>query len=148
MFCIYIYIYIIWWAVFGLNVTSGYVYGEWNLSVLISGCFHRASLLWFISKNCYDSMYYVIILKVCIKSNYIPTCFVGSHYHHQISSLCKLKHQIIKKKKLPHYTHTFWVYQNFSNLYKTHTAGKIFRYITDLYFMIYTWGHILGVLIR
>jgi len=50
------------------------------------------------------TVYYVMILEVLIKSNCIPTCFVGSHYHHQ-NSLYKLKHHIIKK--LSHYAHTF-----------------------------------------
>jgi len=54
------------------------------------------------SKN-YDNMYYVMVLKVLIKSNYIPTCFIGSHYHHQRSSVYKLKHII---KKLSHYANT------------------------------------------
>ena len=118
-------------AVFGLNVTGGCVYSEWNLSVQISGCFHHASLFWFLFKNCYDNMYYVMILKVRIKSNCIPSCFVGSRYHHQRSSLYKLKHHIIKK--LSHYAHTFWFYQNFSNLYKICIVGKVFRHITDNY---------------
>ena len=126
MFCIYI----VRWPVFGLNVTSGCVYSEWNLSVLISGCFHHASLLWFLSKNCYDNMYYVMILKVLIKWNYIPTCFVGSHYHHEISSLYKLKHHIIKKT-VPLCTHIPILSELFKS-YKIHIAGKIFSYITDI----------------
>jgi len=130
-----LYIYIVWWPVFGLNFTSGCVYSEWNLSVLISGSFHHASLLWFLCKNCYDNMCYVMILKVLIKSKYVPACLVGSHYRHQRSSLYKLKHHIIKKKKkkLSHSAHTFWFYQNFSNLYKIRIFGNIFRYITANY---------------
>jgi hypothetical protein len=56
----------------------------------------------YVSKNCYYNIYCVMILKVLIKSNYIPTCFGGSHHHHQRSSLYKLKHHIIKNCPIMH----------------------------------------------
>ena len=140
-------VYVMWWPVFSLNITGGCVYSEWNLTVLISGWFHHASLLSYLSKNCNDNMYYVMILKVLIKSNYTPPYFGVRNNHHQRSSHYKLKHYIIKNCLIMH-THSDFI-RTLKILIKCILLEKFLD--TDqiiIYFLVYTWGHIVGVLIR